>query len=109
MPAVARMSGVDKVFSPHGTGKKCKFPTTQSTQSGSSRVFISGTGVVRAGVTEDPTIMSEHNMSGCILHSPTFDSGSSRVFVEGKPIGRIGDTYGGEHPIISGSSRVFSS
>jgi uncharacterized Zn-binding protein involved in type VI secretion len=53
--------------------------------------------------------MSEHNMSGCILHSPTFDSGSSRVFVEGKPIGRIGDTYGGEHPIISGSSRVFSS
>jgi uncharacterized Zn-binding protein involved in type VI secretion len=98
------MSGVDKVFSPHGTGKKCKFPTTQSTQSGSSRVFIGGTGVVRQSDT-----MSTHSMPGCNPHTPTLDNGSSRVFADGLPIGRIGDTYGGEHPIISGSSRVFSS
>ena len=104
MPAVARMSGVDKVFSPHGTGKKCRFPTTQSTQSGSSRVFIEEAGVVRQS-----DAMSTHSMPGCNLHTPTLDSGSSRVFADGLPIGRIGDTYGGEHPIISGSSRVFSS
>ena len=104
MPAVARMSGTDKVFSPHGTGKKCRFPTTQSTMEGSSRVFIGGVGVVRAGDS-----MSVHNQPGCIPHSPTLDSGSSRVFVEGRGIGRIGDTYGGEHPITSGSPKVFSS
>lgn len=102
MPAVARMSGTDGVFSPHGTGKKCKFPTTQATEAGSSRVFSDGIGVVRQG-----DMMRIHNMPGCKPHSPGLDSGSSRVFAEGLGIGRIGDTYGGEHPIISGSSRVF--
>lgn len=104
MSAVARKSGVDKVFSPHGTGKKCRFPTTQRTDAGSSRVFSQGVGVVRQGDS-----MITHPARGCSPHAPGLDSGSSRVSAEGRGIGRIGDTYGGEHPIISGSPRVFSS
>jgi hypothetical protein len=113
MPAVARKSGTDKVFSPHGensrTKPKYKMPSTQYTNVGSSRVFIDGIGVVRAG---DP--MTDHFMVGGLLHTavaptpPKLDSGSGRVFAEGRGIGRIGDVYGGEHPIISGSHRVFS-
>lgn len=104
MSAVARMSGVDKVFSPHGRGKKCKFPTTQRTMMGSSRVFIGSIGAVGAG-----DAMIVHPQPGCLPHAPGLDSGSSRVFIDGgRGIARIGDTYGGEHPITSGSSRVFA-
>lgn len=103
MPAVGRMNQTDKVFSPHGTGRGCKAPTTQATQAGSGRVFSDGIGVVRAG-----DAMKVHPAPGCSPHDPPLDSGSGRVFAEGKGIGRIGDTYGGEHPITSGSSRVFS-
>ena len=103
MPAIARMDGIDKVFSPHGTGKDCKFPTTQATQEGSSRVFADGHGVVRRG-----DAMKSHPAPGCSPHAPTLDAGSSRVFVENEQLARIGDVYGGEHPIISGSSRCFS-
>jgi len=113
MPAAARKSGADRVFSPHGensrTRPKYKLPSTQYTNEGSSRVLIGGIGAVRQG---DP--MTDHFMVGGLLHTavaptpPKLDSGSDRVFVEGRGMGRIGDTYGGEHPIISGSSRVFS-
>lgn len=103
MPAVARKNQTDKVFSPHGSGYKCLAPTTQATQAGSSRVFSDGIGVVRQGDN-----MKVHPAPGCAPHDPPLDSGSGRVFCEGKGLGRIGDTYGGEHPIISGSSRVFS-
>lgn len=103
MPAVGRMNQTDKVFSPHGTGFRCLSPTIQATQAGSGRVFSDGIGVVRRG-----DAMKEHSAPGCPLHAPPLDIGSTRVFAEGRGIGRIGDTYGGEHPIISGSSRVFS-
>ena len=113
MPAVARMNRVDRVYSPHGensrTKPKYKMPSTQYTDSGSSRVFLEGTGIVR-----QDDYMTDHFMVGGLLHTavaptpPKLDSGSGRVFAEGKGIGRIGDVYGGEHPIISGSHRVFS-
>jgi len=113
MPAVARKSGTDRVFSPHGenpkTKPKYKMPSTQFTNEGSSRVLIGGIGAVRQGDS-----MTDHFMVGGLLHSavaptpPKLDTGSSRVFAEGKGLGRIGDAYGGDHPIISGSSRVFS-
>lgn len=103
MPAVARKSGVDQVYSPHGSGRNCASPTIQATNAGSSRVFIQGIGVVRRG-----DIMTEHPAPGCAPHAPALDLGSSRVFSEGLGVGRIGDTYGGEHPITTGSSRVFS-
>jgi hypothetical protein len=105
MPAVARSNYVDNVFSPHGLGYKCRSPSTQTTDEGASKVFAQGTLVV-----VDDNKMIQHNMPNCIPHSPipTLDSGSSKVFVEGKGIARIGDIYGGEHPIISGCSKVFS-
>ena len=105
MPAIARMSGTDKVFSPHGTGKKCKFPTTQATEEGSSRVFAGDVGAVRLG-----DAMKTHPKIECEPHAPTLSNGSTRVFVEGKALARIGDSYDleGSHPIISGSSRCFS-
>jgi len=103
MPAVARKDQRDKVFSPHGSGYRCRAPTTQATQAGSSRVFSDGIGVVRSGDAR-----KEHPAPGCSPHAPTLDIGSTRVFVEGRGIGRIGDTYGGEHPITSGSARVFA-
>lgn len=103
MPAVGRMNQKDKVFSPHGRGFNCGAPTVQATQAGSRRVFSDGIGVVRQG-----DAMKTHPAPGCSPHSPGLDVGSTRVFAEGRGLGRIGDTYGGEHPIISGSNRVFS-
>lgn len=104
MPAVARKNQVDKVFSPHGTGYKCRAPTVQATQQGVSRVYVQGVQVVTLG-----DAMKVHPASGCAPHAPSLSSCSSRVFAENSGgIGRIGDSYSG-HPILSGSSRVFSS
>lgn len=103
MPAVARSAGVDQVFSPHGDKRYCLVPTTQYTQQGVSKVYIEGTPAIHVGNT-----MTTHNSPGCIPHTPTLDSGSSKVYVEGKSIARIGDVYWAEHPIISGSSKVFA-
>lgn len=103
MPAVARSNSIDSVFSPHGDGYKCRAPSTQSTDQGVSKVFAQGVLVV-----VDDKLMIEHKMPGCTLHTPSLDSGSNKVFAENKGIARIGDTYGGEHPIISGCSKVFS-
>jgi uncharacterized Zn-binding protein involved in type VI secretion len=103
MPAVARDAGTDTVFSPHGDKKQCKAPSIQSTDQGVSKVYIESHLAINIGKT-----MRIHNMPGCIPHAPSLDSGSSKVFCEGQPIARIGDTYGGEHPITSGSSKVFA-
>lgn len=99
----ARKDSVDSVFSPDGTGKNCNFPTTQSTSKGSSDVFINGIGAVRQG-----DAMKVHAGPGCPPHAPPLTSCSSTVFVNGKGIGRIGDVYGGNHPILTGSSNVFA-
>lgn len=102
MPAVARSESVDSVFSPHGTGKYCLTPTTQSTDKGVSKVYVEGILAVHIGNT-----MIEHQNAGCSLHAPGLSSGSGKVICEEQPIARIGDAYG-EHPIISGSSKVFA-
>ena len=103
MPAVARSSMNDDVFSPHGTGKQCKTPTTQSTDQGVSKVYVENILAIHVGNT-----MKMHPAPGCIPHNPPLDAGSSKVLCEGLGIARIGDVYGGEHPIISGSSKVFA-
>lgn len=105
MPAVARKSGVDQVYSPHGDPPGCSNPSIQATDTGSSRVFVQGIGVVRRG-----DIMTAHPTpdNNCNPHAPSLDVGSIRVFSEGLGIGRIGDMYGGEHPILTGSTRVFA-
>ena len=104
MPEVARGNSADTVASPDGTGKNCRFPTTQSTSQCSGNVFADGIGVVRQG--DD---MIPHPEAGdCMLHEPALSSGSGTVFVNGRGIGRKGDAYGGDHTITSGSSNVFA-
>lgn len=103
MPAVARNAGIDKVFSPHGDKKQCKAPSIQATDEGVSKVYVESNLAINAGKT-----MKIHNMPGCVPHASLLDSGPGKVYCEGSPIARIGDTYGGEHPITSGSSKVFA-
>lgn len=103
MPAVARSASSDTVFSPHGTGRQCKVPTTQSTDIGVSKVYVEGILAIHIG-----NAMISHPQPGCTPHAPALDSGSSKVQCENQPLARIGDTYGGEHIITSGSSKVFS-
>lgn len=103
MPCVARSSGSDTVFSPHGTGKNCGSPTVQATAQGVSKVYVEG--ILAIHVSNS---MQEHPAPGCSPHAPGLDAGSNKVICEGQGIARIGDVYGGEHPITSGSSKVFS-
>jgi len=103
MPQVARSSGEDTVSSPHGTGKNCNSPTTQSTAEGVSKVYVENILAIHIG-----NAMVEHPAPGCSPHAPTLDSASTKVLCEGSGIARIGDTYGGEHIITSGSSKVFA-
>lgn len=101
MPAVAR-SGKDSVFSPDGTGYKCKFPMTTTTGPNTqSRVLAMGIEVVVAG-----DLVGTHPKGGCVPDESTLDSYSSRVSACGSKVGRIGDTYG-DNIIISGAPRVF--
>lgn len=100
---VARKDSTDTVFSPDGSGMYCMAPTTQSTDKGSSDVFVNGIGAVRQGDT-----MKVHAGPGCPPHAPPLTSCSGTVFVNGKGVGRIGDAYGGNHTILSGSSNVFA-
>jgi hypothetical protein len=102
MPAVAR-SGTDSVFSPDGTGWKCRFPLTTNTGAPTQkRVSAMGSLVVRDG-----DLVGTHTKSGCVPDMSKLDSYSSRVSACGKKIGRIGDTYS-DNIIISGAARVFS-
>lgn len=103
MPPVARSSGTDTVFSPHGTAKQCRVPTTQATAQGVSKVFVENQLAVNVG-----KIMKVHPAPGCVPHAPGLDNGSGKVLCEGTGLARIGDNYGGEHPITSGSSKVFA-
>lgn len=99
MPEVARGQQTDTVITGHGCD------TTTSTDECSSKVFIGGIGVVRAG---DKQTTHDH-LSGevCVPHTLALSSYSSKVFVEGKGVGRKSDTYGTE-VISSGSTKVFA-
>lgn len=103
MPQVARSAGVDTVSSPHGTGKNCAFPTTQSTAEGVSKVYVENILAIHIG-----NAMVVHPNSGCAPHAPVLDSASTKVLCEGSGIARVGDTYEAVHFITSGSSKVFS-
>ncbi len=103
MPQVARSDGVDTVSSPHGTGRNCNSPTTQATAQGVSKVYVENILAIHLG-----NAMKLHPAPGCVPHAPPLDSASSKVLCEGLGIARIGDTYGGEHIITSGSSKVFA-
>ena len=102
MPAAARADGTDKVFSITGTGKDCKFPVQTVTGTGTCEVYVNGSKVVRG----DDQVGS-HPFSGCGPDTSTMTEGSSTVFIGGKKMARIGDNYGSDNIIISGSTTVF--
>ena len=100
MPAVTRAG--DRVISPDGSGKKCRFPMRTSVgQVNSVNVFVNKILVPITG-----NLVSPHNKGGCIPDTSTL-SGSSKVFVGGQGIGRIGDKYG-DNIVTKGSSNVFA-
>ena len=102
MPAAARGNGADSVFSITGTGKKCAFPITTSTDECSGNVFINGIGAVRQGDK-----VHIHPAKGCGPDESTLSTYSSTVFINGKGAGRIGDQYTSDNFIISGSPTVY--
>lgn len=104
MPAAARGNSIDTVASPDGTGVCCALPSTQSTDVCSSTVFYNNIGAVRQ---HDAMIVHLFDGPCCNPHAPTLPSASPNVFIENKQAGRLGDAYGGDHPISSGSPDVF--
>lgn len=100
MAAVTRAG--DRVLSPDGAGKKCRFPMrTTVGQVNSFNVYVNNTLVPITG-----NLVSPHSKSGCIPDISTL-IGSSKVFVGGLGIGRIGDKYG-DNTVSKGSSNVFA-
>ena len=102
MPAAARSSGQDRVFSRTGVGRGCGSPMQTVTGEGSSDVLINGYGAVRQGDR-----VGVHPRAGCATDVSVLSIFSSTVFVNGKGIGRIGDEYTSDNIIISGSTNVF--
>jgi len=102
MPAAARSSGQDKVFSKTGTGYLCGSPVQTVTNQGSSDVFVNGYGIVRQG-----DLVGVHAAGGCGPDLSVLTTFSSTVFINGRGAGRIGDEYTSDNIIISGSRNVF--
>lgn len=101
MPAISRQG--DRVFSPDGSGRKCRFPIRTSVgEVNGSSVFANGILIVVAGNQVAP-----HPKSGCSPDTSTLSSFSSSVFIGGLGVGRIGDNYG-DNKIIQGSTNVFA-
>lgn len=105
MPVVARKDGQDTVASPDGSGVCCASPSVQKTNQGSSNVFINGIGAVRK---DDAMIVHDYAGPCCNPHAPTLSTFSPTVFVNGLNLGRVGDAFGGDHLITSGSPNVFA-
>lgn len=100
MPAVSRAG--DRVISPDGSGKKCRFPMKTSVgQVNSVSVFVNNLLVPVTG-----NLVAPHPQSGCGPDTSTL-TGSSKVFVGGQGIGRLGDKYG-NNIVTKGSSTVFA-
>lgn len=102
MPAAARSGGIDNVFSKTGIGKDCAFPVTTVTGPGTCEVYINGFKAVREGDQ-----VGSHAFIGCGPDNSNLTSFSSTVFIGSKGMGRIGDNYGSDNIIISGSPTVF--
>lgn len=98
----ARANGTEKVFSPDGTGYKCRVPMTTATGPATvSTVFVQGVPPVVDGdkVAPHPKSLCGPDTSGC-------SSFSGKVFAGGKGVARIGDSYG-NNKILSGAGKVI--
>tara|TARA_R110000751_G_scaffold191094_2_gene296798 strand:- start:1168 stop:1479 length:312 start_codon:yes stop_codon:yes gene_type:complete len=98
---VAIGDGMGKVATAHD----CAAAT--STDECSSRVFVTGIGVVSDG--DKNTSHGINSGAGCPPHTVALSIFSSRVFITGdRGIGRNGDKYGAETIVNTGQSKVFS-
>lgn len=103
MPPVARGDGTDTVFSKTGSGRRCRRPTTTSTDQCSNNVYVNNIGVVR----ENDTVAS-HSSAGCGTDASMISLFSNTVFANDKGLARLGDEYTSDNIITSGSSNVFA-
>ena len=110
MTAVARGDARDAVNVPsHGNPSPptgCNSPSVIRTDTCSGNVF-SNNDSGGAGVVRKADIHVSHPSPGCPPHVTRLDSYSPDVFVNDREAGRIGDTYGGNHFIATGSGNVF--
>jgi len=120
MPVVAKKSGASLVRATDGArGSSCatgrwnwNSGTTQSSDEGSSDVFIENIGIVR----QNDTMISHPDGVPCVSrpvnHAPALSTYSANVFANNRPVGRVGDLYDSDghfsHAIISGASSVFA-
>lgn len=104
MPSVARGQGGDSVFSKTGSGKDCVSPLTTATNECSPDVNANSICVVREGDQ-----ITAHPLPGCIpTDQSVVSTGAPAVFANFQEVARIGDEYGSDNTITSGSSNVFA-
>jgi uncharacterized Zn-binding protein involved in type VI secretion len=120
MPAVALKGGSSSVSCTDGAqGASCgknvyhwNTPTTQTSDAGSSTVFVNGIGVVRDGDTMASHPDGDPCVAAPVNHAPALSGFSGTVYANGKAMGRVGDVYNSDghysHTISSGSSNVFA-
>ena len=100
MPLVAIGDGAATVTTNHG----CTTETTSDEKS--SKVFVTGIGVVRLG-----DLLTEHTIPAgpsCPPHVVPLTSASSKVFADGIAVGRQGDDYTGETISDAGQTKVIA-
>lgn len=97
---VAIGDGVGKVATNHD----CAAAT--STDECSSKVFVTGIGVVTEG--DKNTVHTINVGAGCPPHTVALSTFSNRVSVGGMGLGRQDDLYGAEKIVSVGQSKVFS-
>lgn len=101
---VARSSGIEKVFSFTGRGRRCAFPMITVTGPPTQAVFyVNG---IPAVVTGDP--VAPHPAAGCGPDTSVAIGRSAFVRVTGRPVARIFDTYGGSNVILGASPTVVA-
>jgi uncharacterized Zn-binding protein involved in type VI secretion len=105
MPAAARSSGADQVYSLSGSGHNCDSPLYTTTGVPTvSNVLINGIPPVVLG-----DLVGVHPFHGCGPDTSVLTTGSSKVFINGKGAGRLGDYYTSDNIITTGSPNVFIS
>ena len=105
MPAIALADGHSTVFSKSGSGKDCKFPKITETGPHTYNNVVVGPNLYQPVLQGDQ--VGFHEFYGCGPDNSTLTTFSSTVFIGGKGVGRIGDEYGSDNIITSGSSNVF--
>ena len=86
------------------TGHVCTAIT--STDECSSKVFVTGVGVVSDG--DKNTSHTYPVGPSCPAHTAALSIFSNRVFIEGRGAGRQDDKYGAEEITGAGQSKVFA-